>query len=92
MTNQAKNNNLHYLIDPTFNKVNRLFVLSFENEKDRIFFSKHYTLSAETKNFNILIDGIKSFWCANKKQTRNIQKIIEMSWNNDYATGNLLHY
>ena len=30
MTNQAKINNLNYLIDPTFNKVNRLFVLSFE--------------------------------------------------------------
>ena len=32
MTNQIKNNNLIYLIDPTFIKVNRLFVLSFENE------------------------------------------------------------
>ena len=31
MTNQTKNNNLNYLIDPTFTKVNRLFVLSFEN-------------------------------------------------------------
>ena len=80
------------MIDLTFNKVNRLFVLSFENEKDRNSFSKHYTLSVETKNFNILIDGIKFFWCANKKQPRNIQKIIEMSWNNDYTTGNLLHY
>ena len=31
MTNQTKTNNLNYLIDPTFTKVNRLFVLSFEN-------------------------------------------------------------
>ena len=31
MTNQAKIKNLNYLIDPTFTKVNRLFVLSFEN-------------------------------------------------------------
>ena len=30
MTLQTKNNNLNYLIDPTFTKVNRLFVLSFE--------------------------------------------------------------
>ena len=30
MTNQIKNNNLNYLIDPTFTKFNRLFVLSFE--------------------------------------------------------------
>ena len=27
MSNQTKNNNLNYLIDPTFNKANRLFVL-----------------------------------------------------------------
>ena len=31
MTNQTKTNHLNYLIDPTFTKVNRLFVLSFEN-------------------------------------------------------------
>ena len=31
MTNQTQNNNLNYLIDPTFTKANRLFVLSFEN-------------------------------------------------------------
>ena len=43
MTNQTKTNNLNYLIDPTFNKVNRLFFLSFENEEDRTSFSKCYT-------------------------------------------------
>ena len=31
MANQTKNNNLNYLIDPTITKINRLFVLSFEN-------------------------------------------------------------
>ena len=36
-SNQTKNNNLNYLIDPTFTNVNRLFVLLFENEDDRIF-------------------------------------------------------
>ena len=38
MTNQTKNNNLNYLIDPAFTKVNRLFVLSFESENDRTSF------------------------------------------------------
>ena len=42
MTNQTKNNNLNYLINPAFTKVNRLFVLSFENENDRTSFSKYY--------------------------------------------------
>ena len=40
MTNQSKKNNLNYLIDPTFTKANRLFVLSFENEKFIIIFLK----------------------------------------------------
>ena len=31
MINQTKTNNLNNLIDRTFNKANRLFVLSFEN-------------------------------------------------------------
>ena len=43
MINQTKTNNLNYLIDATFNKVIRLFVLSFENEEDRTSFSKYYT-------------------------------------------------
>ena len=38
MTNQTEINNVNYLIDPTFNKVNRLFVLSFENEDGRKYF------------------------------------------------------
>ena len=40
MSNQTKNNNLNYLIDPAFTNVNRLFVLTFENEDDRTSFSK----------------------------------------------------
>ena len=43
MINQTKTNNLNYLIDATFNKVIRLFVLLFENEEDRTSFSKYYT-------------------------------------------------
>ena len=60
MTNRTKTNNWNYLIDPTFNKVNRLFVLSFENEEDRTSFSKYYVPKVEIKDFNVLIDG-KSF-------------------------------
>ena len=42
MTNQTKTNHLSYLIGPTFTKVNRLFVVSFENKEDRTSFSKYY--------------------------------------------------
>ena len=57
MTNQTQTNNFNYLIDPTFNKINSLFVLSFENEEDRISFSKYYTPEVEIKDFNVLIHG-----------------------------------
>ena len=60
MTNQTKTNHLNYLIDPTFRKVNRLFVLSLENEEDRTSFPKYYVPKVEIKDFNVLIDG-KSF-------------------------------
>ena len=33
--NQTATNNLNYLIDPTFNNVDRLFVLASENEEDK---------------------------------------------------------
>ena len=56
-SNQTKNNNLNYLIGPTFTNVNRLFVLSFENENDRTFFSKYYVPKVEIKDVNVPIDG-----------------------------------
>ena len=92
MTNQTETSNLNYLIDPTFNKVNRLFVLSLENEDDATSFSKYYTPKVEIKDLNVLIYG-KSFFdvpVKNKEETH--EKIIEMCKNNDYTAGNLLYY
>ena len=56
MSNQDKTDNLNYLVDPKFTKVNRLFVLSFENEDDKSYF-KYYTPTIEITYFNVLIDG-----------------------------------
>ena len=60
MTNQTKTNHLNHLMDPTSTKINRSFVLSFENEEDSTSFSKYYVPKVEIKDFNVLIDG-KSF-------------------------------
>ena len=67
MSNQAVNNNLNYLIDPTFTNVNRLFlfVLPFknehgnddENERVRTCFKNYYVPKVEVKDFSGLIDG-----------------------------------
>ena len=40
MTNQTENNTLNYFIDPKFTKVNKLFLLSSENENNSISFFK----------------------------------------------------
>ena len=74
MNNQTRNNNLNYSIDRTFSKVNRLFVLSFENEEDRVSFSKYDTATVEITYYNIVIDGKSFFWCSTNKQRRNIWK------------------
>ena len=92
MSNMTKNNNLNYLIDPTFTNVNGLFVLSFENEDDKTSFSKYYLSKVAIKDFNVLIDE-KTFFnipVINKEEV--YEAIIEMSENNDYTTGNLLDY
>ena len=92
MTNQIKNNNFSYLIDPTFTKVNRLFVLSFENKNDRTSFSKYCVSNVQIKDFNVLIDGKSSFDMPIKNGEETYEQIIEMGRNNDYRTGNLLDY
>ena len=94
MTVQSNNNNLNNLIDPTFTKVNKLFVWSFEwieednvksNHRDS--FSYCYVPNVEIKDSNVLIDG-KSFFDLPIKNEKN----IEMSRKNDYTSGNLLDF
>ena len=92
ISNQTINKNLNYLIDPTFTNVNRLFVLSFENEADRNSYEKYYVSKVEIKDFNVLIDGKPFFEIPVKSKEKAYEKIIEMSRNNDYTTGNLLKY
>ena len=50
ISNQTANNNLNYLINPTYNKAHRLFILALLNEEDRSSFSKYYTPTAEIKD------------------------------------------
>ena len=46
----AQNRYLNYLINPSFQRVSRLFVLSFENEDDRISLSTFYLPKVEIKD------------------------------------------
>ena len=95
MTIEPKNKNLNYLIDPTFTNFNRLFVLSFTRDNagdNRDSFSDYYLSNVEIKDFNILIDGKSFFGLLVKNEEEDREKVIEMSNNNDYTTGNLLNF
>ena len=96
MSIQNNNNNLNYLIDPTFTNVNRLFALSFERTEDqkdnRDSFSHYYVPKVQIKDFNVLIDGRSFFDLPVKNKEEASEKIIDMSNNNNYTTGNLLDF
>ena len=95
ITIQPKNRNLNYLIDPKFTNVNRLFVLSFprNNNIDRRYsYSNYYVPKVEINDFNVLIDGKSFFDLPVKNEEEAYEKIIDMSNNNDYTTGNLLDF
>ena len=92
MSNLVANKNLNYLIDPTFSNVNRLFALSFKNEEDRTSFSNYYLPKIERKDYNVIIDGKHFFEIPVKNKEETYEKIIEISKNSDYTTGNKLDY
>ena len=81
ITKQPKNNNLDYLIDPTFRNINRLFVLSFKsgnNDPAVNSFHKYYMPLVEIKYFNALIDFLISQSKTNKKHMKNLSKCQEI--------------
>ena len=97
MTSQPQNNNLNYLIDPTFTNanVNRLFVLSFTRDNagdNRDSFSHYCVSNIEIKDFNVLIDGKSFFDLPVKNEEEAYKKTIDINNNNDYTTGNLLDF
>ena len=100
MAVKLQNSNLNYLTDPKFTNVNRLIVLPFQriagennttkNQRDS--FSHYYVPNARIKHFNDLIDGKSFFDLPVKNEEEAYEKIMDMSYNNDYTTGNLLDF
>ena len=91
ITAQPRNNNLDYLIDSTFTKINRLFILLFKNGNNnptRNSFDKYYMPLVEIKDFNVLIDNNIFFYQLVKNKQEAYEKLFKMSRNNDYTTGN----
>ena len=90
----AQDRHLNHLVDPSFQWVNRLFVLSFENGNDKTSHSTYYPPKVEKKDYNVIIDG-KNFFDqpinSYLKTYENIRRIATGE-GDDYIAGCLLDY
>ena len=89
----AQNPNLNHLIELSFQGVNRLFVLAFENDDNRTSYNRYYLPTVEIKDYN-MINGENFFDQPiknNKVTYENIRKIATGQLD-DYTTGCLLDY
>ena len=74
----AKNVNLNHLFDTSFQGINRLFVLVFEDDAQRRSNRPYDILNVEIKDYNVMIDGKNVFDQPiknNKVTYENIRKI-----------------
>ena len=85
--------NLNNLIDPTFTNVNRLFVLAYgQVDSDRQSFSRFYLPNVMIEDYNVIIDKLAFFDLPIKTEEEAYEKMVDISRNNEYTTGNLLDY
>ena len=91
---ERQNQYLDFLIDSSFRGVNGLFVLSFENDKDRKVHTGYYLPKVEIKYYNVMIDGENFFDQPVKSNMRTYDNIGKISKGQkyDYTTGCLLDY
>ena len=61
VTVQERNQYLDYLIDPNFERVNRLFILSFEKDTGQASYNRYYLPLIEIKDYSVKINGKKIF-------------------------------
>ena len=92
MTAEAVNTNLNILIDPTFTNVNKLFVLAYQTADDRQSFSQFYLPRVTVKDYNVILDKLAFFDLPIKTEEEAYEKMIDISRNNEFKTGNLLDY
>ena len=90
----ARNANLNHLIEPSFQGVNRLFVLAFEDDAQRTSNKRYYIPNIEIKDYNVMIDGKNFFDQPVKNDKITYEKItkIAIGQGDDYATDCLLDY
>ena len=90
----VQNPNLNHFVEPSFQGVNRRFLLAFENDDQRISTNGYYLPNIEIENYDNMINGENFFDKPikdNKVTYKNIRKIAT-GQGDDYATGCLLDY
>ena len=92
MTTEAVNNDLNIFVDPTFANVNRLLVLACRIIDNRHSYSRFYFPNVMVKDYNVIIDKLAFFDLPIKTEEEAYEKIIDISRNKEYTTGNLLDY
>ena len=90
----AQNPSLNHLVEPSFQGVNRLFVLAFDGDTQRASAKGYYLLNVEIKDYNIMINGENFFDqpIKNNKVTYENTRKICTGFGDDYTTGSLLDY
>ena len=56
ISTERQNQYLDFLIDPSFQGVNRVFVLSFEDEEQKTSYKRYYLPIVRIKSCNVVID------------------------------------
>ena len=69
-----------------------LFFPRNNSTDSRYSFSNYYVPKVKVNDFNVLIDGKSFFDLSVKNDEEAYEKIVDMSNNSDYSTGNLLDY
>ena len=90
----AQNPSLNHLVEPSFQGVNRLFILAFEGDTQRTSQEAYYLPNVGIKDYNIMINGENVFDQPiknNKVTYENIRKIATGK-GDDYTTDCLLDY
>ena len=92
VSTKRQNRYLDFLIDPSFQGVNRLFVLSFKKEDDRKVSTGYYSPKEEIKEYNVMIGGKNFFDHPVKSSMTTYDNIrtIATGQGDDYTTGCLL--
>ena len=85
----ARNPNLNHLVEPSFQGINRLFVLAFENDNHRTSHERYYLPTVEINDYNIVINGENFFDqpIKNNKITYDNIRKIATGQGDDYTTG-----